>query len=134
MSFEKKYFDSIDIANYAYNNNKFDIAVNRFYYGVFQKMLCKINNMDDLKGKYESLSKNGSHNSHNDTIHLYSENVLAKRNTGKKGLRSKMDFNRHISDLKSLRQIADYQDRLISDVEAKQAKVKFESLIKIIDS
>lgn len=134
MSFKEKYKNSIEIACYAYDNSKFDVAVNRFYYGVFQKILLEIHDRENLREEYNILSGKGSNNSHNNTIYLYTENVLMKKNTGKKLMQEKRNFNRYINDLKSLRQKADYLEPMITSVEAKEAKDKCNNLVKIIDS
>lgn len=134
MSFEKKYSDSIDIANYAYNENKYDAAVNRYYYGIYQKILHEINGDKDLLEEYNKVSANGSNNSHNNIIYLYAENILMKKLFGKERMKVRQNFNRYINDLKSLRRKADYKPELTTKYEADKAKKNYENLIRIINN
>lgn len=130
MSFKDKYNDSIAIADIAYNNNKYDSAVNRYYYGIYQKMLDRIENIK-TESNINAKSMN-EENTHNRVINFFRDNVLKPTYKGKEKVKKVSLFNSYIQDLKSLRHRADYGSALLTKNEADEAKILFIELNKIV--
>lgn len=130
MSFVAKYKESIEIANIAYNKNKYNSAVNRYYYGIYQKMLDRIQN-SCTNSNINSNNMN-QENTHNQVITFFRDNVLAPKYTGKERIKKKYLFNSYIQDLKRLRHKADYNSALLTKKDADDAIKKFEELDKIV--
>lgn len=131
MSFIQKHKDSINIAEFAYDDRKYDVAVNRYYYSTYQKILHELNKIDKNEIDFNINSADGK-DSHNNTIYLFREKVLKIRFVGKDKLKKTIEFNSKIIALKSLRHKADYKSTLLSKKEAKEARKMFSVLNKII--
>lgn len=127
MSFEEKYDDSIKFAEYAYNSKKYNIAVNRYYYGIYQKILNEIEKIG-INIKYTS----NEENTHNNTITIFKDSVLGKKMNGNDKFKKVIKFNNEISGLKKLRHKADYAPDNITEDEVKKAINKFNVLNSII--
>jgi len=125
MAYMDKYRTSKEWANLAYEEKEYNIAINRYYYSLFQKILY------ELGTKSVNVSYNKHQDSHNRTSALYVENFID--GVGKKdAFKIKTKFNSDFTQLKSLRHIADYQDRHITLKEAQGGKRAYMDLDNIV--
>lgn len=125
MSHINKYKANKEWANLAYEQEEYDIAINRYYYSIFQKML------DELNSNGITLQINEQHNSHNYTSSRYAEKLI-KGNNMNATFKIRTCFNTGFASFKKLRHSADYKEQHITSREAKQAQRFFIQLDEII--
>lgn len=128
MSFKDKYDESIQIADYAYNNNNYNVATNRYYYAIFQKILNVLGE-ENIKVKF---TKDNAVNSHVETIGKFREEILCKNKKGKERVKQNVEFNKAINKMKKFRHKADYEEDFIDNEDIKKVKSSFNYLDKII--
>jgi hypothetical protein len=106
-------------AEWAERNEYYDVAVSRYYYSVFQKLLYLVN-------KKEYISSKDGNNSHNDVYEYF----LSKYNLAPEQ-RQKMY---HFRKFKDYRKKADYEDEILTknDIET-DVKPKYYLLISVLD-
>lgn len=124
MTLKDKSKESVRLAYSLAESGYYNLAANRFYYSVFQKTLFfaeKQHNYDYLKLD-ESLKK-GTHNS---LIHHISFKISEARqkDPGNKKLNDIGNIQHEFSELKKLREKADYQEVDITEEDIEYIKEK----------
>lgn len=95
---------NFETAEWAENKQYFDVAISRYYYSVYQKMLYLLNhyNLDkNFQGK----------NCHKDRIKYFEENIVQKQSLDDKEFKN-------IQKITTLRKIRNDVDYLTSDIDA----------------
>lgn len=122
LSYIDKYKSNKNWADSAYTGAEYDIATNRYYYSIFQKILLTLDNnhipIDSIDGE----------GSHDHTARLFVENCL----TGK-DFKKKTRFNTGFQNLKKYRKKADYKAERISNVEITEVKELYRQLDSIVN-
>lgn len=121
LSYIDKYNSNKIWAESAYSASEFDVATNRYYYSIFQKILFVL---DNNGVKVDGVDGEGSHDH---TARLFVEKCLI----GKK-FTQKTQFNSSFQGLKKYRKKADYKDDRIDQSEVLQARLFYKQLDSII--
>jgi len=130
LTYIDKYNTNKTWASCAYKVSQYDIATNRYYYSIFQKMLNK------LYTEGISIDTSESEGTHNRTATIFREKILNKKigkPTGKQKTRKIIEFNSNFQSLKKLRYIADYTVNSITEEQVNDVVKSFNVLDEIID-
>lgn len=122
MSYIDKYKSSKSWAESAYTQKEYDIATNRYYYSIFQKILFILDN------SHISIKRIDGEGSHDYTARLFVENCL----TGK-DFKKKLQFNTNFQSLKQYRKKADYKAEKISNDDIENVKEFYMKLDNIVN-
>ena len=122
MSYKDKYIMNVKWAKLAEQESALNIAITRYYYAAFVKVLS------DLKTKNIKVDIDTSSNQHNNTIRKYADEVI-KRDT-KQQSRNRIDFINNMNTLKRIRHKAEYEEADVSTDDVRDAKQAF----KFVDS
>lgn len=125
MSYHEKYETNKKWAESAYNENDYDVAVNRYYYSIFQGIL---HILAERKIPVTRISGEGSHNL---TAAAYTQEFLG--GCGREALKKRTKFNADFQLLKKIRCEGDYDESHIDSFRAKDAKKAYESIKKTIE-
>lgn len=120
LSYEDKYKMNKTWADSAYQGSAYDVAVNRYYYCIFQKMLYKL----QQNGKV--VPRRSGENSHNNTAKIYAGCFIMTDH------KKRIQFNSKFQELKKYRNNADYQDNCISEKNASKAIKVFRIIDNIV--
>lgn len=126
MSYDQKYKSNLKWAELAEKENDMNIAITRYYYAAFIKVLF------DLKEKEIKVDIDANTNQHNNTIRAYADMVI-KRDT-KAQSRNRTNFLNHMNRLKRARHKAEYEEIDVSEqdvIEVRQAFKFINSFVKI---
>lgn len=125
MSYIDKYRTNKDWANLAYEREEYDVAINRYYYSIFQKMLY------ELKSNGVTIKADKQYNSHTNTASQYAKELI-QGNSPKDTFKTRTCFNSGFDSLKRLRYGADYTEQHSTLRQAKDAKSHFTQLDTMI--
>ena len=125
MSFIEKYNINKKWAESAYNEQAFDVATNRYYYCIFQKLLLQLDGITIVKEKDEG--------THEATARTYVEKVInVKQGKPINIMRERIEFNGNFSKLKGYRHSADYKEAKLTQNDAREMKAAFKVLDRLI--
>lgn len=123
LSYHEKYETNKKWAESAYTEKDYDVAVNRYYYSIFQGIL---HILAERKVSVKRVSGEGSHN-------LTAEAFVNEFFGGQKAFRDRSKFNADFQLLKKIRCEGDYDESHINSFRAKDAKTAYESIKKLLN-
>lgn len=120
MSHQDKYEENEKWADCAYSHKCYNVAVNRYYYSIFQRML---NKLAIVPNSYQR--DVGGAGSHNDTAKMFVNKFCPD-------FKKRTKFNTNFQKLKQIRHQADYGKDNIDDNKARLAKNTYIALRNVI--
>lgn len=125
MGYLEKYKTNREWAESAYQEAVYDVATNRYYYSIFQKILFRLN---EAQLEIDNEDNEGSHNA---TARNYVEQVINKKKPSI-AMKERTKFNGVFQTLKKFRHTADYKMTGITEEQAKEVKKIFNELDLLI--
>lgn len=107
-------------AECAYTQKDYDVAVNRYYYSIFQQLL---HILSDKRIKTNRISGEGSHNA---TAAAYANHFFNG------DFKKRTRFNKSFQSLKTIRCEADYNESQVNSFRANEAKTAYNDINMLI--
>ena len=119
----KKAEDNFVVATWAEQNKKYDVAISRYYYELFQK----VKSISQIKGFY--IDPPAGKDSHIHTIDRFAQEMDSILSAKEKA------FFKKLKRLKDFRKIADYKDKLFTENEFNtQFKINYMQVKSSVES
>lgn len=128
----EKASQNLEIAEIALNKEYFDVAVSRYYYSLYQKIIWLLRKKYPDYNSYKDNGKGSHENTFIDITKYLARNFHKKLEIKECGYLSQL--NNLTQDVKRYRHTADYDPRKITDDEFnKEFKNKYKSIEILLD-